>query len=250
MTNTNISVDNYYPSISFVEAVKLALDKFPRIRNPIVRARLQGREANSSVQKINAKVYYRAPSLKELPEVKAKRVKRELLDAGVTIYGLIKAESRYLPIILHDHEHIEAVIYGQHNASSAMMIATDERIIYLDKKPMVEMFDEVSYEVISGIEFDIHVLFATIVLHTPVRNYDFRFVNLRCAEKFARHIEKHRLEREPKDHAPVKEKIIEIQPGVQRTRYPIEDRGINDMSGYYWLPSDEEERRKIQQAIT
>lgn len=220
-----------YTSINFLQAVKLALDRFPRIRNPIERARLLGRP----VQPI---VYYRRSTPYETPGIKTKRVKRELLDAGVTAYGLLKSESRYLPKIIHDHERIEAAIYGQHNSSSAMLVATDERIIFLDKKPMVEMFDEVSYEVVSGIEFDIHTFFATIVLHTPVRNYEFKYVNLRCAEKFARHIEKHRLEREPKERRPV----IDVAP--VKAANPTNEYELNDMAGYYWLPADEEDRRK------
>src|SRR5581483_6058675 len=106
----------------------------------------------------------------------------------------------------------------------------DERIIYLDKKPMAELFDEVSYEVVSGIEFDIHFFFATVVLHTPVRNYDFRYVNLRCAEKFARHIEKHRLEREPKEIKDTAKPIPDPPP-----EQFIELGEMNYMSGYYWL---------------
>jgi hypothetical protein len=120
------------------------------------------------------------------------------------------------------------------------LAATDERIIYLDKKPTVEMFDEVGYEVVSGIEFDIHTFFATVVLHTPVKNYEFRLVNLRCAEKFARHIEKHRLEREPKDHEPVGELL------PSRPRKFKKANILNDMAGYYWLPVDEDEPQKIQ----
>ena len=217
--------------VNVYEAVKMALHKFPRLRNQIHRTK-----------PLKPKIYYRLVSSYEDRMLKSRRIKRELLDAGVTFYGLLKAESRYLPKILHDNEHIEAVIYGQHNASSAMLIATDERIIYLDKKPMVEMFDEISYEVISGIEFDIHTFFGSVVLHTPVKNYYFRYVNLRCAEKFARHIEKHRLEREPKADQPVIE--------VKQINQPSENPKWTDMAGYYWLPTDEEELKRVQQVTT
>jgi len=231
-------VNNDVP-IDILEAVKMAIAKLPRIRNTLDNTH----RVMSRARAVRPRLYYRAHTAIETPKIKAKRVKRELLDAGATIYGLMKAESRYLPKILHNNEHIEAVIYGQHNASSAMLAATDERIIYLDKKPMVEMFDEVSYEVVSGIEFDIHLFFASVVLHTPVKNYDFKFVNLRCAEKFARHIEKQRLEREQK----VEEPVIEMteQPMEELENSPVHE--LNDMAGYYWLPTDEKEREKIQQ---
>jgi hypothetical protein len=124
-----------------------------------------------------------------------------------------------------------------------MLVATNERIIYIDKKIMALFLDEVSYEVVSGIEFDIHLNFATVVLHTPVRNYDFRLVNLRCAEKFARHIEKHRMEREAKKEEPVE------QNSKEPTEKPADKRihEFEDMAGYSWLPNDEEERIKFQQ---
>lgn len=230
--------------VSFIlDGVKIALAKFPRIRNPVARAKIFGHAVNASTRTISPRVYYRVKGSYEPLDIRIKRTRQEMLDAGVTVYGLMKSESRYLPKILHPNEHIEAVIYGQHNSSSAMLIATDERIIYLDKKPMAEMFDEVSYEVISGIEFDIHTFFATVVLHTAVKNYDFKFVNLRCAEKFARHIEKHRLEREPKQHEPVVELVQDVTD--QQANKPQ----INYMAGYNWLPVDEEERRKIQSVI-
>ena len=237
-TSINSQLVNDDLPVNVLIAVKRALSKFPRVRKPLDNAQRVVARARA----VRPKVFYRVSATNESPRARAKRVKRELLYAGVTIYGLMKSESRYLPKILHANEHVEAVIYGQHNASSAMLVATDERIIYLDKKPMVELFDEVSYEVISGIEFDIHLLYATVVLHTPVKNYDFKFVNVRCAEKFARHIEKHRLERESKDN----------EPDIEVADRPIEgtaNRALNernDMAGYYWLPTDEEERQRIQ----
>jgi hypothetical protein len=215
------------------DGIREALVKFPRLRNPVTRAKIFGRALTDKKDTLSPRVYYRAASAYEPLDIRTKRARQEMLDCGVTVYGLLKSESRYLPKILHSYEHVEAVIYGQHNSSSAMMIATDERIIYLDKKPMAELFDEVSYEVVSGIEFDIHMFFATVVLHTAVKNYDFKMVNLRCAEKFARHIEKHRLEREPKQPPP-------------EPRMLIEKSQKNYMAGYYWLPADEDERQRIQ----
>src|SRR5581483_6422826 len=107
-------------------------------------------------------------------------------------------------------------------------------IIFLDKKPMVTLFDEVSYEVVSGIQFDIHIFYATVVLHTPVKNYDIRYANMRCAERFARHIESRRLEREKVAESETEE--VEELPMAEPVEYPSEL--IKDMAGYYWLPTE------------
>jgi hypothetical protein len=247
-------------SINIPKAIKKALVKIPRAKNPRnidirdishVRDRLSAtRPAFSAtvrpvVKPGVRKVYYKKTAVHESPRDKSKRIKRELLNAGVTLYGLLKSESRHLPKIIHDNEHIEAVVYGQHNSSSAMMVATDERIFYLDMKPMAELFDEVSYEVVSGIQFDVHLFFATVVLHTPVRNYDFKNVNLHCADKFARLIEIQRLEREQ----PTKDPLVQILPNVtEPPRHSREHPNAleENMAGYYWLPMEEEEREKAQ----
>lgn len=194
---------------------------------------------------------YKNPATLGYTRQKVKRIIRELVQAGATPYGLMKSESRYLPKILHDDEHIEAVVYGQHQDSSAMLVATDERIIYLDKKPMVTLFDEVSYEVISGIQFDIHLLFATVVLHTPVKNYDIRFANIRCGEKFARYIETQRLEREKieEEEEPEEKKLPIPPPDQPDIAYQHPNELKENMAGYYWLPTDEEERKKAQEGI-
>jgi hypothetical protein len=186
---------------------------------------------------------------KETPSEKAKRVKRELLAAGATLYGIWKSESRYLPKVLHNNEQVEAVIYGQHDSSSAMLVATNERIIYLDKKIMAALCDEVSYEVISGIQLGIHLIFASVILHTPVKNYNFKFVNMRCAENFARHIEAHRLKRKSiqegqkqlhEPFMPARHRVIHNNPEGHAT--------IDDMSGYYWLPMEEDEEEERMRA--
>lgn len=117
------------------------------------------------------------------------RVKKELAEAGVTAYGLAKSESRHLPSIIHPDEHIEAVVYGQHNNSSAMLVATEKRVIYLDKKPLVSLMDEITYNAISGVEFDVHTLFSTLTLQSSVGNYTIRYANITCGQKFADFIE-------------------------------------------------------------
>lgn len=118
------------------------------------------------------------------------RIRAELLEAGVTKYGMAKAESRYLPRVIHADEHIEAVAYGQHNSSSAMMVATDQRVLYLDKKPLVSLMDEIMFSAISGVEIDIHTLFSTVTLQSSVGNYTIRYANIKCGQKFVDVIEK------------------------------------------------------------
>lgn len=126
----------------------------------------------------------------------AKRVKKELTEAGVTGYGLIKSESRYLPQVIHEDERIGGVVYGQYSGGSAMLIATDHRVIFLDRKPLFTTSDELTYDVVSGVRFDRSGLFNSVVLHTRVADYTIRYANARCANRFVRYIESRRLEKD------------------------------------------------------
>jgi hypothetical protein len=170
----------------------------------------------------------------------AERVHRELVQAGATVYGLLKSESRYLPRIIHEDEHIHAVVYGQHHSSSAMLIATDYRIIYLDKKPTALFMDEVTYDVVSGIEFEIHTFFASVTLHTAVTNYNIKYANIHCAEKFTSYIEEQRVKREKFLEAGSEIGVVN-EPQTNYTKEQVSDNLQNDLAGYFLIPHDEDD---------
>lgn len=243
-------------SVNAVEALKGAFSQL-RPRSPLFSSAAidqTKQRLNSGVKRVLGTPIYPRATKKYTNHIKStqvepakdkiKRVKQELIEAGATFYGLLKAEGRFLPKVLHNDEHVEAVVYGQHRSSSVMLIATSERIIFLDKKPTALFLDEVSYEVVSGIEFAIHTLFASLVLHTPVKNYDIRFANLHCAQRFAKHIENERLTREKVEHQV--EEVMEhelAQASTPKFRYPIVLK--DHMAGYYWLPNEEDELSKL-----
>lgn len=123
------------------------------------------------------------------------RIKDELVAVGLTKYGLHKLESKYLPNIIHDNEHIMGVAFGiTKDKNSAMLIATDFRIIYLDRKPGFTITDEVTYDMVGGIGYNIMGSRAAVTLHTRMGDFSLAFVNLRTAEKFIHYVEQRRLE--------------------------------------------------------
>ena len=124
-----------------------------------------------------------------------RRVKEELKAVGVTRHGLAKSESRELPSILHDDEHIGGVIYGQIGGGSlAMLVATDHRVIFLDHQILSMTTDELTYDVVSGVKSSTAGPFTSVVLHTRITDYTFRYVNSNCAKIFIKYIESKRLE--------------------------------------------------------
>jgi general stress protein 26 len=122
------------------------------------------------------------------------RIKRELKAAGATWYGLKKAESRYLPRVLHNQEHVEALVYGQYSGGSGMLVATDLRVVFIDRKPGYTNVDEVTYDMVSGIAKIMSGPFTSITLHTRLGDYSFKYASAKAASRFVSYIEKRRLE--------------------------------------------------------
>ncbi len=86
----------------------------------------------------------------ELMQEKKIRIRSELKKAGVTSYGLLKNESKLLYEVIGDDEHVLGVAYGKYSGVSAMLVATNLRALFFDKKPFVTVIDEISYHVVSG----------------------------------------------------------------------------------------------------
>ena len=122
------------------------------------------------------------------------RIREELKKVGVSRYGLAKSESRYLPHIIHQTEKIGGVVYGWYENGMAMIIATDKRVIFLDKKPLFTTKDEITYDVVSGVRIDVGALYTSATLHTRVKDYSLKYVNPGCAKTFVKYIESQRLE--------------------------------------------------------
>lgn len=125
------------------------------------------------------------------------RVKNELLKAGMTKYGLLKGESRHLPSIIKKDEHIGGVVYGRVEGGSAMLVATDKRVIYLDHKLLSNKSDELTYDVVSGVSSNTQGSYSGVILHTRLGDYQVKYVNLKCASQFVRFIESKRIVEKP-----------------------------------------------------
>ncbi len=123
------------------------------------------------------------------PTDKKQRVREELLRAGVTLYGLSKSESQALHDHIGDDEHILGVIYGQFEATSAMMVATDLRMLFIDIRAMHNIIEETSYDSFGDLNVDEGIAFSRVTLRTKPREYVFRMVNRKCARNFINVIE-------------------------------------------------------------
>lgn len=137
-----------------------------------------------------------------MPDKKSQRIQQELRDAYVTSYGMIKQEARFLHNIIEDDEHVKAVIYGLYGengfsiqSNSGMLVATDKRLLFIDRKPLFSDVDELGYEAVLGINVNNAPIFSAVEVHTARKEFHFRNVNKKCASKFEKYIESRVIEK-------------------------------------------------------
>lgn len=124
----------------------------------------------------------------------ADRVAQELKNAGLSKYALHSMEARYLPHIIHPDEHIEGAVFGYQDVGFAMLVATNWRVIFLDRKPLFFNEDEINYRYVSGVVFNHSPIGTTVVLHTRIKDFRLLSINQKSVLKFVQHIEAKTME--------------------------------------------------------
>lgn len=122
------------------------------------------------------------------------RVFNELRQLGMRPWGLWRLDIRYLPKIIHENEHIKAVAYGSGPDGAGTLVATDRRVLYVNKKPMFVKSDELTYDIIGGVSYGDVGVQATVILHSRIADFKLRTYNLRLAQGFRDYIEERCLE--------------------------------------------------------
>lgn len=122
-------------------------------------------------------------------DVRMKQIKAELHAVGVTRYGSLKSEVDKIPSLLLPDEHIVGAIYGNVDSSSSMMLATTNRLLFVDVRPMHVVTDEISYANVSDLRVDFGMVYAKVTLLTRSREFKFKYVNQTCARIFMNALE-------------------------------------------------------------
>jgi hypothetical protein len=117
------------------------------------------------------------------------RVKGELKLRGATPYDLWLPETHYLPHLLHKNEHIMGSVYGKYKDGKGALIATDQRVLFLDKKPMFMHVDELTFMIIGGVTFTKSLFTGYVTLHSRLGDYKLRTFNFKNAINFIDYIE-------------------------------------------------------------
>jgi hypothetical protein len=135
-------------------------------------------------------------SLGRFTKLHQKSIAAELRTLGVDKYDFLLPETHSLPYIIHHDEQVMGIVYGRYKQNGVQpsegrgaLVATNNRILLIDKKPLFLKCDELSYRIISGISHTRVGPVGTVTLHTRAGDIQIRTLNKRCADTFVAAIE-------------------------------------------------------------
>lgn len=105
--------------------------------------------------------------------VDLQEVERQLKGIGVSFRVWGHAEMRELPRILIPGEQIKACMNGRYEGGFAMLCATDQRLLLIDKKPMYLTLEDMRYDMVAEVDFSHRLIDATVKICTPNKNLTF-----------------------------------------------------------------------------
>jgi hypothetical protein len=84
-----------------------------------------------------------------------------------------QAEISELQHILMDHEKIVALACGRYFGSFALLVATDQRLLLIDKRVFFMNYEDTRYDMISEIDFNSQFYSATLTVFTVNKTHRF-----------------------------------------------------------------------------
>ena len=130
-----------------------------------------------------------------------------LSDLGAYTVNLWFPESRAIPSNLEKDEKIIGVVFGRyklrHSVTSSSIgrgavVATNQRVFLIDKKPMFMALDAIKYDEIRAVSFTKVSISGTVRLSMDVGDISVRTFNPKCAQIFVDAVNKKLFTKKPK----------------------------------------------------
>lgn len=100
-------------------------------------------------------------------------IEARLGELGFRASRWFRAEIRELEHILMDHEKIISLACGRYFGSFALLVATDQRLLLIDKRVFFMTIEDTRYDMISEIDYNSQVYNATVTVFTLNKTHKF-----------------------------------------------------------------------------
>ncbi len=126
------------------------------------------------------------------------QVEEQLKQVGCNFRFWGRGEIRELCKVLTTDEVIQHCVNGRYENGFAMLVATNQRLLLIDHKPMFVAIEDVRYDMIAEIDFSFQLIMGVIRVITPGR--PLRFMSwsqhhlrevLKCAQAHMQQLRRH-----------------------------------------------------------
>lgn len=100
-------------------------------------------------------------------------IEARLSRLGVKLSRWFQAEIKELQHILFEHEQIVSIVPGRYFAGYALLIATDQRLLLIDKRTFFLTVDDIRYDMISETDFSSRLMDSTLQIFTLNKQHRF-----------------------------------------------------------------------------
>ena len=122
--------------------------------------------------------------------VSKESVDEQISKLGFNLHGWGRAELQELPDILLPGEEIYELVNGLYEGGFALVVATDVRLLLIDKKPMKFLtVEDIRFDMISEIDYSHRLLGAQIHISTGYKDLNFRSYNQPRLRKLIGHVQ-------------------------------------------------------------
>lgn len=128
-------------------------------------------------------------------ESRYREVQYRVKQLGANSYDMLLPETHVLSVILRPAEQLLGIVYGRYRelnenlVGRGALVATDDRIILVDRKPLYLRCEEIEYHVVSGVSYASVGIMGTVTLFTRLGEIHLRTFNQKCANGFVNAVE-------------------------------------------------------------
>lgn len=123
--------------------------------------------------------------------VTAQEVERQLIQIGCnyTVWG--STEVAELSGVLMDGEQIVQAVNGYYEGGFGLLVATNLRVLIIDKKPFTMNVEDLRYDMITEVTYGARFITATMHISLPTRTVYFSSWSMNRLHKAMRHVQQH-----------------------------------------------------------
>ncbi len=184
-----------------------------------------------------------------MADMKLKHLEDELKRIGCNFRFWGRAELRELANVLLPGEMLEHCVNGSYEGGFALLAATDQRVLLVDKKPMYLTLEDIRFDMISEIDYNRRMLNSNVFICTPNKalrftGYNqarlrklFHFVQTRVAEIRQHYTMLQQVQQTAQGYQPVQQQPFRLEYG---SPLPASDMGMFDAAAVAQFPQQPE----------